>query len=68
MAVVADVRWSRKHQVAARYSITTRSVDRKVQQGLLPAPEYPCGPHLPLWRNSKLEAHDAAAVNQSDLT
>jgi hypothetical protein len=56
-------KFSRKNEVAARYSITPRSVDRKARQGLLPAPEYPLGPHLPLWRNSKLDDHDAVAAD-----
>jgi hypothetical protein len=54
-------RWVRKHRVAIRYDPTPRSIDRKVAQGHLPPPEYPLGPHLPLWDEDKLDAHDDAA-------
>jgi hypothetical protein len=50
--------WSRKTTVAARYDTSERSIDRMWRGGRLPAPEFPLGPHLPLWRNAALDEHD----------
>jgi len=50
----------RKRQVAARYNITTRSVDRWSQDGRLPAPMF--RGRVPLWDLDRLEADDLAAA------
>ncbi len=53
----------RKRQVAQRYgNITPRSVERAVEDGRIPPPEYPCGAHTPLWDLEKLEANERAAA------
>jgi len=36
-----------------------------VEAGRIPAPEYPCGEHTPLWDLEKLEANERAAVIRS---
>jgi len=56
-----DAVWLRKAHVAGWYGISERSVDRKVDAGKLPKPEFPLGDNLPLWRKAELEAHDSAA-------
>jgi hypothetical protein len=50
----------RKRQVAQRYSITTRSVERWSLDGRLPAPTY--RGKIPLWDLDLLEAADLAAA------
>ena len=53
----------RKRQVAQRYgNITLRSVERAVQDGRIPPPEFPCGQHTPLWDLGTLEANERAAA------
>jgi predicted DNA-binding transcriptional regulator AlpA len=54
----------KKDIVAARFGISTRSVDRLVSEGRLPAPIFPLGPKLPLWSVDQLdELITAATVN-----
>jgi hypothetical protein len=56
----------RKRQLAQRYGdVTLRSIERAVEAGRLPAPEYPCGEHTPLWDLEKLEANERAAALRS---
>jgi predicted site-specific integrase-resolvase len=52
----------RKRQVAERYNVTTRTVERWAEDGRLPPPIY--RGIVPLWDLSELEAqdHDAAAA------
>jgi hypothetical protein len=53
----------RKRQVAQRYgNITTRSVERAVEDGRIPPPEYPMGLHTPMWDLAKLEANERVAA------
>jgi len=56
-------RYLRKGQVAERYGITTRSVDRMAEDGRLPAPV-----HLgkfPLWDEARLDEHDRALAREA---
>jgi hypothetical protein len=56
----------RKRQLAQRYGdVTLRSIERAVEAGRIPAPEYPCGEHTPLWDLEKLETNERAAVIRS---
>jgi hypothetical protein len=56
----------RKRQVAQRYGgIALRSVERAVVDGRLPAPEYPCGAHTPLWDLATLEENERVAAIRS---
>jgi predicted DNA-binding transcriptional regulator AlpA len=50
----------RKRQVAARYNITTRTVDRWASDGRLPAPTF--RGHVPLWDLDEIEAGDRQAT------
>lgn len=50
----------RKRQVAARYNIVLRTVDRWSEDGRLPAPIY--RGKIPLWDLDRLEADDLAAA------
>jgi hypothetical protein len=53
----------KKRQVAQRYGgVTPRSVERAVVDGRIPAPEYPFGPHRPMWDLAKLEENERAAA------
>jgi hypothetical protein len=55
----------RKRDVAHRYSMHPRSVERAAASGRIPLPEYPLGPARPLWDLEKLEANERAAVKRS---
>jgi predicted site-specific integrase-resolvase len=48
----------RKQQVAQRYAIDKRSVDRWARAGKLPAPTY--RGKIPLWREDELDKLDRA--------
>jgi predicted site-specific integrase-resolvase len=50
----------RKRQVAARYNIVTRTVDRWSADGRLPVPLF--RGKVPLWSLEELEAQDHAAA------
>jgi hypothetical protein len=50
----------RKRQVAARYNIVTRTVDRWAEDGRLPPPMW--RGRVPLWDLDELEAQDHAAA------
>jgi predicted DNA-binding transcriptional regulator AlpA len=56
----AQTRFLRKAQVALRYGINVRSLERWVKDGRLPAPIY--HNRFPLWRESDLDAADRAAM------
>ena len=54
----------RKAAVSERYGgITKRTIERMVQDGRLPAPEYPTG-RIPLWDEAALEAFERAAARR----
>lgn len=50
----------RKRQVANRYCIHERSVDRWIKDGRLPPPQY--RGIIPLWDEDRLDAADRAAM------
>jgi hypothetical protein len=52
----------RKQQVAERYNIHERSVDRLSRQGSLPMPHYLHGSRFPLWKLEELDAFDRKAT------
>lgn len=51
----------RKRQVAQRYSITPRTVERMVEDGRLPQPDFYRG-RLPFWGEDTLDESDRAAA------
>jgi predicted DNA-binding transcriptional regulator AlpA len=55
-----SAKFFRKSQVAERYSVSPRSVDRWARDGRLPKPHY--RGRLPLWRESELEQLERRAV------
>jgi hypothetical protein len=53
----------RKRAVAERYGgITLRTVERAVEAGRLPPPEYPTGERVPMWDLAKLEDNERQAA------
>jgi predicted DNA-binding transcriptional regulator AlpA len=60
MQASAETKFLRKRDVAKRYSLHARTIDRLSRAGKLPAPHYPLGQNLPLWSVSELDALDAA--------
>jgi hypothetical protein len=50
----------RKQQVAARYNVNTRTIDRWAEDGRLPPPIY--RGIVPLWDQAELDAQDHAAA------
>jgi predicted DNA-binding transcriptional regulator AlpA len=50
----------RKQQVAARYNVNKRTIDRWAEDGRLPPPIY--RGILPLWNLSELDSQDHAAA------
>jgi hypothetical protein len=53
----------RKADVAQRYgNIENRTVERKVEHGLIPPPDYLFQNRIPFWDEEELDAHDRAAV------
>jgi hypothetical protein len=54
-----QAKFLRKRQVAQRYSITPRSVERWSADGRLPAPTY--RGTIPIWSVDKLDAYDRQA-------
>jgi hypothetical protein len=59
-------KYLRKRQLSERYgNITTRSIERAVVDGRLPAPEFPFGNHIPYWDEEKLEENERAAAIRS---
>jgi hypothetical protein len=54
----------RKRDVAERYRMHPRSVERAAAAGRLPAPTYPLGPGVPFWSLEELEANERAAVTR----
>jgi predicted DNA-binding transcriptional regulator AlpA len=55
-----ETQFLRKAQVAARYGINVRSLERWVKDGTLPRPLYHS--RFPLWRESDLDDYDRAAT------
>jgi hypothetical protein len=58
-------KWLRLEAVCQRYGdIVPRSVERAVQDGRLPAPEYPLGNRIPFWDEETLDSHDRKIVTE----
>ena len=56
-------RWLRKRQVRTRYGeISDRALERAVKAGRIPAPEFPTGSRVPMWREDLLDLNDHAAA------
>jgi excisionase family DNA binding protein len=53
-------RFLRKQHVAERYGVHTRTVERMIEDGRLPAPVY--RGKIPLWDETLLDASDRAAA------
>jgi hypothetical protein len=52
-------KWLRTAAVCARYGdVNPRSIQRAVDEGRLPPPEYPLENKIPFWDEEKLEKHD----------
>ncbi len=58
-------RFLRRKQLAARYSTCTRTIDRMVEDGRLPEPDFYIG-KLPMWSEEKIEAQERAAMRGRD--
>ena len=56
-----ETRFLRKAQVAARYGVNIRTVERMTIDGRLPAPTH--RGRFPLWRESDLDASNRAAAH-----
>jgi hypothetical protein len=57
------MKWLRKNQVCQRYgNITPRTLERMVNDGRLPLPEFPYGNRIPAWQEETLDAHDRDVV------
>jgi hypothetical protein len=59
-------RYLRKRQVAARYNVDERTIDRMAKDGRLPAYIYLPGSKLPLQDEDELDARDDAAAAARD--
>jgi hypothetical protein len=58
-------KWLRLEAVRARYGdLVNRSIERAVQDGRLPAPQYPLGNRIPFWDEAKLDEHDSKIVTE----
>jgi hypothetical protein len=58
-------KWLRTEAVCARYGdVVPRSIQRAVDAGRLPAPDFPLGNKVPFWDEEKLEEHDRRVVTE----
>jgi hypothetical protein len=55
-------KYLRKRSLAARYDCDKRTVDRMVEDGRLPPPEYLPGSQIPIWAEDKLVANERRAT------
>jgi hypothetical protein len=55
-------RYLRKGAVAARYGVVTRTVERWVETGAIPPPEYLPGSKIPLWNEAALDESDSRGL------
>jgi hypothetical protein len=62
---MADKKYLRKFDVAERYGVTPRHIERLVEEKRLPPPEYPTGQSMPLWDQQTLDRHDRAMVRKN---
>jgi hypothetical protein len=57
------MRWLRKKHLRERYgNVCDKTLERMIDDGRLPAPEFPFGNRIPAWEETKLDAHDRAVV------
>jgi len=61
MTTPTTKKYLRMNAVAERYSTTTRTIQRWVEEGRLPAPAY-FGRRFPLWDLEGLDANDKRVV------
>jgi hypothetical protein len=57
-------RYHSRRALADRYSVTTRTVDRWVYDGLFPAPDLRLPNLAPRWSDELVVAHERAAVGK----
>ena len=55
------MQYIRRRQLATRYQVTTRTIDRMIEDGRLPPPDLYNG-KAPLWSDEKIEANERAAA------
>lgn len=55
-------KYLRKADVAARYAVDDRTVDRMKLDGRIPPPKYLPGSRIPIWEESELDLNDRAAT------
>jgi excisionase family DNA binding protein len=60
-------RFLRKRQVAERYGVHERSIDRMAEDGRLPPPHFHGG-RIPRWNEDELDAWDRAATRERATT
>jgi predicted DNA-binding transcriptional regulator AlpA len=58
-------RYFRKKQVAERYGVDPRTVDRWARERKIPPPVYMPGSILPLWQEEGLDEHDERVASMS---
>jgi len=57
------MKWLLTRHLQARYGDCSRmSINRRVRQGRLPAPQFPFSNRVPAWLESELDAFDLAVV------
>ena len=55
-------KYFRKADVAARYAVDDRTVDRMKLDGRIPPPKYLPGSRIPIWEERELDLNDRAAT------
>lgn len=60
-----DRRYHTKTDLAARYRVTTRTVDRWREDGLFPAPDFTLPNGAPRWSDELVTEHERSAVGRS---
>ncbi len=53
----------RRKNLAERYQVTERTIERRVELGLLPRPEY-FGGRFPLWDPEIIEQHERQLISR----
>jgi predicted DNA-binding transcriptional regulator AlpA len=57
-----DKRYLSKPALAGRYSVSTRSIDRWVELGRFPQPDFRLPNGRPMWSDNVVEAHERGLV------
>jgi predicted DNA-binding transcriptional regulator AlpA len=66
---VRPKRWLRKRHLRNRYGdISDKTIERMINDGRLPSPDYPFGNRIPAWDEQTLDEHDRAVVKGGCLT